>query len=677
MTEKEVFVRFDLKADDIPTFTEKLIASHKAHLDNFVAIPAADVKPDTLRALAEQDMNFATNVSSATFPYHMSSDKAVREAGAEAENTFEKYMVEVGQREDVFNQLEAFEKRINDDKDLKATLTPEEIRYVQRELRDFRRQGLSLPKEKRERLVEVKKRLAELCTKYSQCLNEDDTKHSFTKEELEGMPDDYISSLSKDGDSKYFVSLKYPDVVPLMQKCKVEATRKRMDFLNQSKCQEHNVGLFQEALTLRKELATLLGYSTYADYKLEVKMAKTSKTVFDFMDDMKVRLKPYAEKERAHLIELKKKEKEARGEDFDNNLNSWDMQYYHTLQRETEYNVKDELISEYFPLPKVIDGLLEIYQQILGLKFVEAPTLPVWHEECRPYAVYNNNMPGQEEKLLGHFWLDLHPRLGKFGHAAVFPLQPRGKRADKTVQLPACAMLCNFTKPTADKPSLLKFEEVVTFFHEFGHCMHGLCTEVDVAFFSGTNVEGDFVEAPSQMLENWCYQEAALALLSGHFQDNTKPLPAELRESLVKAKNVDTGMMNLRQLFFASFDMTCHSQKEGDAEINSGETWAKLRKEITLIDQPKDTNPSANFGHLMGGYEAGYYGYMYSEVFSADMFSVFEASSGGVLDKEIGKRYRECILAPGGTVDGLDMVKNFLGREPNNAAFLKHIGLTA
>jgi len=271
---------------------------------------------------------------------------------------------------------------------------------------------------------------------------------------------------------------------------------------------------------------------------------------------------------------------------------------------------------------------------------------------------------------MGHFYLDLFPRDGKYGHAAEFPLQKGMTFLDGTKQFPAAAMVANFTKPTPDKPSLLEFQEVETFFHEFGHCMHELCSCAKYYMFSGTNVETDFVEAPSQMLENWCYDAGVLKTISGHYKDPSTPLQEELRQKLVKAKNVNEAIKNRRQLHHGTFDMLAHTTK---GKVDTAALWFKCMQEISLFDCQPGTNGAAGFAHLIGGYSAGYYGYLWSKVYSCDMFAHFK--NHGVMNPKIGKQYRDIILASGGTRDASELIKEFLGREPTQDAFLADIGL--
>jgi Zn-dependent oligopeptidase len=323
----------------------------------------------------------------------------------------------------------------------------------------------------------------------------------------------------------------------------------------------------------------------------------------------------------------------------------------------------------------VTTGLLQVYQDILGLKFEEVEQPHVWHPDVRLFAVFDTTGKDSGDVPLGHFFLDLYPRDGKYGHAAVWGLVPRHVQwsGDDVgyVTKPLCAMVCNFPKPSDATPRpTVGHSDVVTLFHEFGHVMHGVLTQSNVSRFSGTRVERDFVEAPSQMLENWGYERDVLNRLSD------RPLPVELCASLKQSRLANIAYLTSRQLFFATFDLELHTRPEGP--VGTGEVaglWKRLSDEVVGVRVPEDIeNPAASFGHIMGGYDAGYYGYMWSEVYSMDMYSVFEAA-GSVMNQELGLRYRDCILAPGLTHDSREGLERFLGREPSMDAFFRHLGI--
>mmetsp|Transcript_10028 Transcript_10028/g.24804 ORF Transcript_10028/g.24804 Transcript_10028/m.24804 type:complete len:676 (+) Transcript_10028:78-2105(+) len=674
MCTRENHLNLQLSAAEIAKLTDDIIAKTTACLDGVVAVTGDRTFENTIAPMAKMEREISPIVSSCDFPMHVSSNSELRDASSESDEKLRKFNVDCSMRVDVYEAVQAYEEQR---KARGEKLGAEAERLVSRMLRDYRRNGLALDKEKRDKVGDLKKQLSEKEVQFQKNLNEDKTRHAFAKEELEGMNEDYIGSLEDAEGGKKWVTLKYPDILPLMQKAKREETRKIMDKLKGSQCADVNTPLLEDALKIRSELAQLLSYKDHASYVLEERMAKNTSTALTLLSDLKDKLAPFADRELEALKKLKEEEKKERGEPFDGKINSWDFQYYHTLIKERTYSVDEDTVREYFPLEIVKEGLLQAYQQILTLTFTKvSDPKGLWHEDVEQYEVSDS----ATKDFMGYFYLDLHPREGKYGHAAVFGLQAAcdkeptsGVEAEKAVprQCSIAAMVANFTKPTADKPSLLKHGEVVTFFHEFGHVMHQVCTKAKFCEFSGTRTERDFVEAPSQMLENWCWEEEPLTKMSGHYLDKSKPLEIELLRNMIRAKNLNSGLLNLRQAFFGSFDLSIHMTSD---RVDTGKVWSELREEITRIPNSSGGNGAASFGHIMGGYDSGYYGYLWSEVFSADMFTIFK-SSGDLYSPVIGARYRQKILEPGGTVDGDEMVRGFLGRELDKSAFLVSNGL--
>lgn len=401
-------------------------------------------------------------------------------------------------------------------------------------------------------------------------------------------------------------------------------------------------------------------------------MAKNAATVFDFLDRMVERLEPAFKEDTQKLLELKKKWCETAKVPFDGKLRSWDWRYFQNQVLENEYSINSEEIRQYFPMSVVLAGMLDIFQEILSLKFEELPTSTahVWHEDVKQFSVFDS----ATNNFIGHFYLDLHPREGKYGHAAEFGLQ-KGCETGGVRHHPVAAMVANFSKPTADKPSLLDHDEVVTLFHEFGHVMHELMSTGRFAPLAGTNVQRDFVEAPSQMLENWVFEKTTMLRISRHYESGS-PLPDDLMQKLIKAKNATIGMLLRRQTFFGIFDMTVHTlPSDKIASFDSAQYWADIAERVMGIRPPEGTNGVAGFGHLTGGYSAGYYGYLWSEVYSADMYEVFNKE--GIFNKATGLAYRNKVLAPGASKDAMDLLVDFLGRRPTEDAFLKHSGLVS
>jgi Zn-dependent oligopeptidase len=391
-------------------------------------------------------------------------------------------------------------------------------------------------------------------------------------------------------------------------------------------------------------------------------MAKTPQRVFEFMNDLRDKLAPLRDEEKERMRKLKSEELGIPLEETA--LENWDYTYYHHYLLREEYSIDQNEVKQYFPVKTVIQGVLDVYQTVLNLDFKKTKNPDVWHEDVSEYKVYDK-VTGD---LMGKFYLDLFPREGKFKHFAVFPILERREKDAKTL-LPITAMLGNFAKPTKDKPALITHDEVETFFHEFGHLMHVVSNNTKYARFGLDGVLLDFIEVPSQMLENWAWKEETLTHLSGHYEDPDRKLPADLLKRMIDAKLLDAGIFQTRQVFYALIDMLYHTQKVEDTTAE----FRKLYKEITGFEVPAGTYPEAGFGHLMGGYEAGYYSYMWSKVLAEDLFTKFEEN--GFMDEVTGLEYREKIMAPGGSRDPNKMVREFLGREPNNEAFLRSIGI--
>ncbi|MGH2633990.1 MAG: M3 family metallopeptidase, partial [Tepidiformaceae bacterium] len=433
--------------------------------------------------------------------------------------------------------------------------------------------------------------------------------------------------------------------------------RKELFEKDQCKGGEENVRRLEEAIGLRNAVATALGYDSWAAYQVETRMAKSRGAVDSFLADLREKVAAKAE------LDIEALRAAARERTGQADVNIWDMRFYHNQLMKTRYAVDDFEVAQYFPLEACIEGLFEVTQKLLGVRYEPVVNAPRWHGEVQVFDVYDRD--GTEP--LARFHMDLFPRPNKYGHAAAFTLRRGRDLDDGTYQKPVSAIVANFTKPTATQPSLLRHSELVTFFHEFGHILHQTLTRAHRARFSGTATERDFVEAPSQMLEHWCWDPDVLNRFARHHETG-EPLPPALLNAMVAAKNLSSGLFTQRQLFFASLDFAYHSPGF------SGDTTAEVERlhGITSFPYTPGTHFQSGFGHLFG-YDAGYYGYLWSHVFGDDMFTRFEGA--GLLDAGTGADYRAAILERGGSVDGGDMVRAFLGREPNNEAFLRGLGL--
>lgn len=629
-----------------------------ASIEAIVAVPdGGRTFANTLLALEEAVEPVAQASGQYAFMAYVSADDTLRGAAREWDEKLDKYMVGLSFREDLYAAIKAFAGTAE-----AAALEGEDARWLAHELRDYRRNGFDLPAEQRQRVRALFDELVELDVRFRK--NIDDYKDGIvvTREQLTGLPDAWIDNLAKveeGGVSKYRVSLDYPEIQPFMANSPDGALRRELFEKDQRKGGAENAKVLERAIQARTEVARLLGYDSWAAYRTEVRMAGTRRAVEAFLADLRGKVAVKAE---VDLAEMRALAKERTGND---EVNIWDWRYWHNELLKTKYAVDDFEVAKYFPLEAVIAGLFDVYQTLLGVRFTEAPDAPRWHQDVRTFDVAE---AGGGEPF-ARFSMDLFPRPNKYGHAAAFTLRRGRLLSDGRYQKPVSAIVANFTKPSATQPSLLRHTEVVTFFHEFGHIMHQTLTRARRARFSGTQTERDFVEAPSQMLEHWCWEPGVLAGFSRHFETG-EPLPQGLVDAMVAAKNLNSGVLTLRQLFFATLDLTYHSPGFG------GDTTATLRDlhEITAFPYTEGTHFQSGFGHLFG-YDAGYYGYLWSHVFGDDMYTRFEATSP--LDSAEGMHYRKTILERGGAVDGSQLVRDFLGREPNNAAFLRGLGLSA
>nr|CAH8845584.1 unnamed protein product [Trichobilharzia regenti] len=645
---------------------------------------------------------YQTERSCLDFPQYTHPSAVIRDASCEAARKLSDVEVELEMRKDIFEKFVSIQSSMNE------SLSDEYRRYVNRKVQLGRRNGLHLDSDSRKIIETLNKEESQLCIDFSRALNEENTVLEFTDEELAGCPTDFINSLKKLPSGKREISLKYPHYYPAIQMACNPETRRVLQTMFNSRCVKENTPILKRLMELRKERATILGFPTHADFMLDLRMAKTAANVDNFLNNIGSKLEKARRKETQRLLELKKEECERLGYPFNNRIDPWDINYYMNKVKEKDYSLDIQALKKYFPLTTIKSGILNLYQHLLGLKFERIPDPNVWHSEVEMYSVIDT----QSNNLLGYFYLDLHPRDGKYGHAAVFSLQsgccrplttlhcdnpPRNDAEssgdDQPTPIPSferqvaiAAMVANFTAPNEETgEAYLLHDEVKTFFHEFGHLMHHICSCTQTALFSGTHVETDFVECPSQMLENWVWCEEGLNALLGTASATTTPtpttnnsqkIPKDMLNSLINSRMANAGLFYSRQLLLATFDQAIHTTKWKDDPIT---TFKDLSVKWTGNEPTQGTFMPASFGHLAGGYDARYYSYLWSEVFSADMFeSRFKcAVDGGCMSQCVGRDYREKILYPGGSKDAIDMLKDFLGREPNDKAFFKLLNVEA
>jgi thimet oligopeptidase len=645
-----------LTPEQISSACETAIRDCDTAVDRIVATPNGQrTFANTLLALEDAGDKVSQAAGTYGFMAYVASDDGLRESGREADERLEKYGIALSFREDLYEAIRSYAQS-----DEAKALTGEDARLLEKELLDYRRNGFELPAGQRARVRELMDKLVELDTQFRKAINEWDDGIVVRREDLAGLPDAFIDGLTQveeGGETRYKVSLDYPEIQPFMANAESQALRKELFEKDQRKGGAGNVGVLEEAIRVRHESAELLGDDSWAAYRVETRMAKQRESVDEFLQDLREKVALKAAADMATMATAA----QARG--GSPVVNIWDWRYYHNSLLKTQYAIDEFEVAKYFPLDAVIEGLFSVTQKMLGVRYEAAPDAPRWHPDVQAFDVFE--AAGSEP--FARFYMDLFPRANKFNHAAAFTLRRGRELADGNYQKPVSAIVANFTKPTPSQPSLLRHGEVVTFFHEFGHILHQTLTRAKRARFSGTATERDFVEAPSQMLEHWVWEPEVLSSCSRHYETG-EPLPTELLQSMVAAKNLNSGVMALRQLFFATLDFTYHSP---GFEGNTTRTVQELH-DITGFPYPADTHFQSGFGHLFG-YDAGYYGYLWSHVFGDDMYTRFEEH--GPLDEATGQRYRKLILERGGSVDGDVLVRDFLGREPNNAAFLRGLGL--
>ncbi|XP_064462874.1 thimet oligopeptidase-like isoform X2 [Ornithodoros turicata] len=614
---------------------------------------------NVLNVLADLDRRSQNEEYYLMVAQYVAPDKELRKECAEAEQLIRKFYVETSMRQDIFEKLRALQQK-------DATVLPAEMqRYLKRLIKLGERNGLHLPNNIQEQVKNLSNEINDLCIQYMGVLNEESSTIEFTEQELDGIPEDFVKSLELVESGKRKLTMKPPHCMSVMNKAKHPETRRRMDFARGSCCLE-NTPTIDKLGALRHEKAVLLGYPDNVSFVTEISMAKSRDTVYNFLTGMEEKLQPLWQKEKQVFLKLKEEECQQLGIPFDGKLNYWDIRYYDNMAKNCIYNVDHEKLREYFPLDTVLTRLLEIYEQLLGLVFEQVPDVKLWHPEASLYKV-NDAATGE---LMGYFALDMFPREGKYSHFCNAPMQPGCLKADGTRQLPVYTLICNFPKPTADKPSLLTHEDVETVFHEFGHTMHSICSRATLAIFEGMKTENDFMECPSQMLENWVWEAEPLMRMSGHYVTG-KPLPQELIDLLLESRLAGTAWSYLRQISLALLDYTIHTQPRVDTQKVHKEIQEKL---LQCLPQ-EGTNMAAHFGHLAWGYDGNYYSYMWTEVFSKDLFSS-RFKKEGIFNKQTGMEYRKKILEPAGSKDGADMLRDFLGRDPNTEAFLISKGLS-
>lgn len=551
---------------------------------------------------------------------------------------------------------------------------------IQNTLRDFRLSGIGLPAEAQQRYGEIQARLSELASRFSNnVLDATQGWHKLVTDEAElaGLPQSAQAAARQlaelKGKDGWLFTLDIPSYLPVMMYADSRALRAELykAFTTRASDQGPNAGkwdnsaIMTELLALRRELAQLLGFANYAELSLATKMADKPEQVVNFLTDLAAKSLPQG---KAELEEIRAFAAEQHGQ---SELAAWDLAYYAEKLKQHKFSISDEQLRPYFPASKVVKGLFEVVKRVFGMKVRERLGIDTWHPDVRFYDIFD-----AEDELRGSFYLDLYAREHKQGGAWMDVCLGRRYRQDGSLQKPVAYLTCNFNGPVDGKPALFTHNEVVTLFHEFGHGIHHMLTRIDVAGVAGINgVAWDAVELPSQFLENWCWESEALAFISGHHETG-EPLPADLLEKMLTARNFQAAMQMLRQLEFALFDFRLHQEFDPASADQIPALLDEVRSQVAVMTPPAFNRFQHSFSHIFaGGYAAGYYSYKWAEVLSADAFSRFEEE--GIFNPATGQSFLKNILEKGGSKEPMELFRAFRGREPQVDALLRHSGIAA
>ena len=568
-------------------------------------------------------------------------DEKIRDFGNEADSKIQNLALEIFKDQDLYEKF----------KEIETENLDEESKTFYRDLEiDFKDAGHGLSDEKKNRLTEIEKKLIDLSISFSENIAKDKTEVLFLEDELKGLSQNELKNLRKNNDS-FVITMAYPDINAVMENCSVRTTREIVWKAFNNRAVKENSPILEEAVQLRNEKALLFGFKTWAEYRLQNRMAKSPKNVASMYESLIPKLQKAAEVEKSELA-------------IDNidisDITPWDIRYFISKERSKVSSIENSELKKFFYIHDVKTEMFKVCEEVFDLHIKPESNETAWHEDVELWSLWEKN--GQQ---LAYFYLDLYPREGKFTHAAVFDISSGGSSRQ---ELPICSMVANFPNPNTGD-GLMTFDEVETLFHEFGHVLHNGIGKSKYTRFVGANCEWDFVEAPSQIMEHWVWKVECMKRISTHIESG-ESLSEEICEKLNKSKNIGVSLLTLRQVSFGLADQHLHGENFKDSLLEIEHAAQK----VTTITYPKDINHLAAFGHLLGGYDAAYYGYLWAEIIGDDLFSRFE--NEGVLSNSVGVDYKNKILKPGGTVPAENMVQNFLGRKWNDEAFLSQKNLS-
>ena len=664
-----------IKPEHVKPAVEQAIEACRAKIDSVLENNTAPSWENVVAPIEEVDDHLSRIWSPVSHMNSVVNSDELREAYESCLPLLSEYGTWVGQHKGLFEAYKAIKAS-----DAFAKLSQAQKKTITDSLRDFELSGIGLPADEQHRYGEISKRMSELGSTFSNNVLDATmgwTKHVADEKELAGMPESALAAAKAAAEAKelegYLLTLDIPSYLPVMTYCDNQELRKELYEAYVTRASDRgpkagewdNSEIINEQLKLRHEIARMLGFNTYSEKSLATKMAENTSQVLGFLNDLASKAKPQGEREVEELSQF------AKAEFGVEELNLWDIAYYSEKQKQHLFQISDEELRPYFPEAKAVSGLFEVLKRVFGMSVQEREGVDTWHESVRFFDIFD-----ADNNLRGSFYLDLYAREHKRGGAWMDECRVRRINAQGELQSPVAYLTCNFNRPVGDKPALFTHDEVVTLFHEFGHGIHHMLTQVDSGAVSGINgVPWDAVELPSQFLENWCWEEEALAFISGHFETG-EALPKEMLEKMLAAKNFQSAMFILRQLEFGLFDFTLHTEFDPEVGPRVLETLADVKSKVAVLPSLEWNRFSHSFSHIFaGGYSAGYYSYLWAEVLSSDAFSRFEEE--GIFNTETGQSFLNNILEMGGSEEPMELFKRFRGREPQIDALLRHSGISA
>lgn len=664
-----------LQPEHIKPAVEAVIAECRAKIDDVLENNTTPTWDNVIAPIEDVDDKLSQVWSPVSHMNSVVNSDELRDAYESCLPLLSEYGTWVGQHKGLFEAYKAIKAS-----DAFDSLEQAKKKTITDSLRDFELSGIGLPADEQHRYGEISKRMSELGSQFSNNVLDATmgwNKHITDVVELAGMPESAIAAAKETAESKeldgYLLTLEMPSYLPVMVYCDNQALRAEMYEAYVTRASDRgpkagewdNTELIAEQLKLRHEISRMLGFNTYSEKSLATKMAENTSQVIGFLNDLAVKAKPQGEREVEELRQFAEKEFGV------TELNLWDIPYYSEKQKQHLFQISDEELRPYFPEEKVVSGLFEVLNRVFGMQVKERKDVDTWHHSVRFFDIFDSN-----DTLRGSFYLDLYAREHKRGGAWMDECRVRRLTESGDLQTPVAYLTCNFNKPVGDKPALFTHDEVVTLFHETGHGIHHMLTKVDTGSVSGINgVPWDAVELPSQFLENWCWEEEALAFISGHFETG-EPLPKAMLEKMLAAKNFQSAMFILRQLELGLFDFTLHTEFDPELGARVLETLQEVKAKVAVLPSLEWNRFSHSFSHIFaGGYSAGYYSYLWAEVLSADAFSRFEEE--GIFNQETGQSFLNNILEMGGSEEPMELFKRFRGREPQIDAMLRHAGINA